>query len=126
MKKLILASILCVPLFAQEKLIPPEKLLEFPSPAIPNSGKPAHKLDLSKPLGTVALTLTGKPIPSGICSVPLIEAHAQANDPGIAFKPGSTSVAIPQARVPAPPCEKTDSGPVESPIFKDPSPKQHP
>jgi len=125
-KKLILASFLCLPVFAQERLIPPEKLLEFPWPAIPNSGKPEHKLDLSKPLGTVELTLTGKPIPTGLCSVPLLEAHVDVYDPGIAYKPGSKSVAIPQARVPAPPCENKESGPIETPRFKDPSPNQHP
>lgn len=104
MKKTILASIFCLPLLAQENLIPPQKLLEFPSLVTPSSGKPVHSLDLRKPPDSVQLTLTGTP--SGVCSVPLLQAHADANDPGIAFKPQSTAVAIPQARVPAPPCEK--------------------
>jgi hypothetical protein len=41
-----------------------------------------------------------------VCSVPLLEAQADANDPGIATIPRSNSVPIPQARVPAPPCKK--------------------
>jgi hypothetical protein len=41
-----------------------------------------------------------------ICSVPLLEAHVDASDPGIESKLESSSVAIPQAKLPAPPCPK--------------------
>jgi hypothetical protein len=112
MKRLILASIFCVALagrsHAQDKpqqLIPPEKLLEFPQFVNPSSGRPVHSLDLSKQ--PRVLELKGVPsAQSGVCSVPLLEAHADAIDPGIAFTPGNTAVPIPQARVPAPACEK--------------------
>jgi hypothetical protein len=43
---------------------------------------------------------------SRICSVPLLEAHVDASDPGIGIKLESPSVAIPQAKLPAPPCPK--------------------
>jgi hypothetical protein len=103
MKRLILASILCLPLFAQEKpqieLIPPEKLLEIPKLVPPAVVKNTQT-------GTVVLTLKGTPPQVGICSVPLLEAHVDAADPGIAYKPGNTTVPIPQARVPAPPCPR--------------------
>jgi hypothetical protein len=113
MKKLILASIFSLAfaggLHAQDKpqwqLISPEKLLEFPKLVDPSSGKPAHSLDLRKQ--ERVLELKGiPPAQSGICSVPLLEAHAGAIDPGIAFTPGNQAVPIPKARVPAPPCEK--------------------
>ena len=103
MKKLILASILGLPLLAQEQpqieLIPPEKLLEIPKlvpPAVVRNTQP----------GTVVLTLKGTPTTTGVCSVPLLEAHVDAVDPGIAVMPSNTTVAIPQAHVPAPPCSK--------------------
>lgn len=119
MKRLILASIFGLTFAAiaypQEKpplqLIPPEKLLEFPSLVNPSSAKPMHSLDLrnkeTTPPSSVELTLTLNPVQSGICSVPLIEVHVDPLiDPGMAFKPGNTAVPIPQARVPAPPCSK--------------------
>ena len=42
----------------------------------------------------------------GVCSVLLLEAHVDANDPGIATTPRDNSVPIRQAHVPAPPCKK--------------------
>ena len=41
-----------------------------------------------------------------VCSVPLLDAHVDAADPGIERKLESSSVAIPQAKLPAPPCPK--------------------
>jgi hypothetical protein len=41
-----------------------------------------------------------------VCSVPLLDAHVDAADPGIGIKLESSSVAIPQAKLPAPPCPK--------------------
>jgi hypothetical protein len=119
MKRLILASIFgmmfAVVASAQEKpqlqLIAPEKLLELPSLVNPSSAKPVHGLGLWKqelmPPSSIELTLTLNPAPSAVCSVPLIEAHVDPRmDPRMAFKPGSTAVPIPQARVPAPSCSK--------------------
>jgi len=117
MKRWILTSIFCLALAlgarAQEKpqfqLIPPEKLLEFPK-VTPDAGKPVHSLDLGRqsqmPPSSIELTFTLIPRQGGVCSVPLLEAHADAVDPGISFKPGDGAVPIPQARVPAPPCPK--------------------
>jgi len=113
MKRLILASIFCIAFgrtsHAQDKpqlqLISPEKLLEFPKLVDPSSGKPVHSLDLRKP--ERVLELKGvPPAQSGICSVPLLEAHAGAIDPGMVFTPGNTAAPIPQAHVPAPACQK--------------------
>jgi hypothetical protein len=113
MKRLIVASSFClafaVSSYAQDKpqlqLISPEKLLEFPKLVNPSSGRPVHSLDLRKQ--ERVLELKGvPPAQSGVCSVPLLEVRAEAIDPGIAFTPGSAAVAIPQARVPAPACEK--------------------
>jgi len=112
MKRLILSSISCLAFalttYAQDKpqfqLIPPQKLLEYPT-----SGKPVRSLDLWKKQtgpSSIELTLTLNPAPSGACSVPLLEAHAEAVDPGMAFAPRSTAVPIPQPRVPAPACSK--------------------
>ena len=107
MKRLILASIFCVacalPAFAQDKLqlIPPEKLFEFPSLLKPDAARPRHTLDLRN-----RAAMPPSSAQSGVCSVPLLEAHVDAVDPGIAVKPGNTAVPIPQAHVPAPACEK--------------------
>jgi hypothetical protein len=116
MKRLVLASIFgmmfAVVASAQvPQLIPPEKLLEFPSLVNPSSAKPVHSLGLWKqemmPPSSLELTLTFNPAPSTVCSVPLIEAHVDPMiDPGMAFKPRDTAVPIPQARVPAPSCQK--------------------
>lgn len=115
MKRLILSSIpflaFAASACAQDKiqLIPPQKLLEFPSLLDP-SGKPAPSLDLLKkqnlPPSSLELTFTVNPAQSEVCSVPLLEARAEAADPSMVFTPRSTAVAIPQARVPAPACPK--------------------
>jgi hypothetical protein len=103
MKRLILASILCAALHAQEKTPPvaPPQLID-----------PADPFGLMKGVSNKppsSLTLTFKvndPIRSRVCSVPLLEAHVVAADPGIVTIPSNSSVPIPQARVPAPACEK--------------------
>jgi hypothetical protein len=105
MKRLILASIICLaPAYAQDKapqLIPPEKLFEFPlvHPAAP--GTQTFVLQ-----GNVPQRVTLRSSSPGVCSVPLLEAHVDAADPGIAFTPSNTAVPIPQAHVPAPACPK--------------------
>jgi hypothetical protein len=77
--------------------------LQLPAPLRPATLDPrAVKLDLTRK----ALTIMGSPSTGGVCSVPLIEAHADTFDPGIATKPSDLAVPIPQARVPAPPCKK--------------------
>jgi len=77
----------------QLQLTPPEKLFEFP------------KLDALRTTRT--LELKGfNPAPSGVCSVPLLEVHVEMVDPGMVFTPGNTAVAMPQAHVPAPACQK--------------------
>jgi hypothetical protein len=118
MKRLILSSIFCLAFAgvsnAQEKhqpqiIVPPEKLFEFPKVA-PNA--PGKGLDWWKELRKQdaqarVIELKGlTPAQGGVCSVPLLEAHAETVDPGMAFTPQSTAVPIPQARVPAPACQK--------------------
>ena len=105
MKRLILASVIClVPSYAQDKapqLIPPEKLFEYP---LVHPNTPAiQTFDLQ---GSLPKRVTLRSSSPGVCSVPLLEAHVDAVDPGIAVMPSNTAVAIPQARVPAPPCSK--------------------
>ena len=53
-----------------------------------------------------ALELTFKLNPSAVCSVPLLEAHVNSSDAAMATAPLSLAVPIPQARVPAPACQK--------------------
>jgi hypothetical protein len=49
-----------------------------------------------------------EPIPSGVCSVPLLEAHVDgAIDPSMTVSLADRSVAIPQVRVSAPAFEET-------------------
>ena len=115
MKSFLLASILClssVALRAQEKpqqpVAPPKNFLIFPAQGS-NPGLDLFK-DFGKPVPaqTHAIELKGfAPVQSGVCSVPLLEVHVDAAiDPGMTFTPPSTAVAIPQARVPAPSCQK--------------------
>jgi hypothetical protein len=113
MKRLILASVICLaPAYAQDKapqLIPPEKLFEFPlvHPNMPSTQTFVFQGTLPQRAALPSsLELNLKLNPTGVCSVPLLEAHVDAVDPGIAFTPGNTAVAMPQARVPAPPCPK--------------------
>jgi hypothetical protein len=111
MKRLILASVICLaPAYAQDKapqLIPPEKLFEFP--LVHPNAQSTKTFDLQGSLPKSfpsSLELNFKVNQTGVCSVPLLEAHVDAVDPGIAFTPSNTAVAIPQAHLPAPPCPK--------------------
>lgn len=124
MKRLIVTSILCLAtvalLCAQEKphhelrLVDPSVMF----PRLPSSGtlvspnvwgviqnlrqKQAHQI-----VQPGSLVLKGfVPSISGVCSVPLTDAHADAADPRIAKKPSDTAVPIRQAHLPAPPCKK--------------------
>lgn len=105
MKRLILASaIFLVPAYAQDKapqLIPPEKLFEFPQVHPTTPGTQTFVFQ-----GTLPQRATLRSSSPGICSVPLLEAHVDAVDPGIAVMPSNTAVPIPQAHVPAPACPK--------------------
>jgi hypothetical protein len=106
MKRLILASAICLaPAYAQDKapqLIPPEKLFEFPQvhPKTPSTQTFTFQGTVPPRRATLGANSTG------VCSVPLLEAHVDAVDPGIAFTPSNTAVPIPQAHVPAPACLK--------------------
>jgi hypothetical protein len=95
MKRLILASILCASLPAQQKP-PVDTRLVFPSNMLQQRQPVAQpQIHLLKGLDFAD---------SGICSVPLLEAHVDTFDPGIATTPAGSPVAIPQANVPAPAC----------------------
>jgi hypothetical protein len=122
MKRLIIPSILflsyAVAMCAQDKprfqITAPEKLLLFPpQPVSPSVSGIVQGLDLHKdfrklqPIQTHAIELKGfYSAESEVCSVPLIEVHVDAIDPGVAVMPRNNAVAIPQAHVPAPACEK--------------------
>ena len=117
MKHLILASIFCLTctVYAQEQTPVVPQIIPLPSnvgvwhvvQGIQNSHK-THELLVPREIQKArALNLMkGFEAPGGVCSVPLLEAHADANDPGIATTPRDNSVSIPQAHVPAPPCKK--------------------
>lgn len=106
MKRLILASTLCLAfalvLRAQEKIhvLPPVQLID---PAHPFGSVPPP---LNPPSRSLSLVATLPPLRSGVCSVPLLDAHVDAYDPGIARMPQAGSVPIRKAKVPAPPCVK--------------------
>jgi len=114
MKYLILASIFCLTLCAQE-LTPVPQLVSPPSnigvwsvmQGIQKSHK-QHELLVPRELKIAkGLNLLKDPNAfQSVCSVPLLEAHTDANDPGIATTPRDHSVAIRQAHLPAPPCKK--------------------
>ncbi len=103
MKPLILASMLCAALRAQEKTPPvaPPQLID-----------PADPFGLMKGVSNKppsSLTLTFKvndSTTSRVCSVPLLEARVVPGDSKIATMPSNWSVPMPQAKVPAPACEK--------------------
>lgn len=99
-KKLILGSIFCLALRAQEKAPPlaPDQLID---PADPFGF-------MKRPPGSLALTFKlNEPIPSGVCSMPLLEAHVNTElDPRIAISLPDNSAPIPQVRVPAAACAK--------------------
>jgi hypothetical protein len=117
MKLLILASIFCltfaITLSAQAPIKVVPQIIPLPAnigvwsvvQGIQNSHK--HELLVPRELkGRVPNLMKFDASQSGVCSVPLLEANANANDPGIAVTPRDNSVPIPQARVPAPPCKK--------------------
>jgi hypothetical protein len=118
MKRLILASILCLSpamLSAQEKprlvdssvMFPPlvpSPMLTSPNLWVTHDQKAIRKHQLVQPR---VYLMKGFDAPAmGVCSVPLLAARAEAVDPGIVATPGDFAVPIRQARVPAPPCKK--------------------
>src|SRR5271170_5861036 len=98
MKRLILASMIClaftVSSYAQER--PPSQTFRLvpTQPVQPSVWGVVQGLDLlngsPKQEPASVLELKGSipvqtgPVQTGVCSVPLLEAHANANDPGIA------------------------------------------
>jgi hypothetical protein len=104
MKPLILASILCMALRAQEKT-PPLAAPQIIDPADPFG---LLKSVSNKPPSSLTLTFkVNAQAPSRVCSVPLLEAQVdKAVDPKIATSPLNSSVPMPQAKVPAPACTK--------------------
>jgi hypothetical protein len=110
MKHLILVSILGLTIRAQA----PTKVVPQIIPLPPNigvwsvvQGIPAPELLVPRePKQPGSLELTFQVNQNRVCSVPLLEAHARANDPGITVTPRDNAVPIPQARVPAPACKK--------------------
>ena len=114
MKRLVLASILCLAFAAglraqdkpQPQLNPFEKYHLFPAqPESPSVSGIVQGLDLRGRVPS-SLNLTFKLNEPKVCSVPLLEAHANAVDPGMAFAPPDKALPMPQAHVPAPACEK--------------------
>ena len=110
MKHLIFGSIFCVTLCAQApQLIQPSPNIGVWSvvQGIQNSHK-QHELLVPRELKIAkGINLMKNPNEfQSVCSVPLLEAHADAKDPGIATTPRDHSVAIRQAHLPAPPCKK--------------------
>ena len=110
MKHLVFGSVFCLTLSAQApQLIQPSPNIGVWSVVrgiqnshqhrewlVPREVKIARAINLMKDAGEF----------QSVCSVPLLEAHADANDPGIAATPRDHSVPIRQAHVPAPPCKK--------------------
>ncbi len=108
MKKLILASIFCL-LFAM--------VLRAQTPVVPQLANPPSNIGVwhvvqgiqnSHRHHELLVPRLLKPMlqqnQNGVCSVPLLEAHADANDPGIVAAPRDNSVPIRRAHLPAPPC----------------------
>jgi hypothetical protein len=110
MKHLVLASIFCLTLSAQApQLIQPSPNIGVWSvvQGIQNSHQ-QHELLVPRELKIAkGINLMKDPNEfQSVCSVPLLEAHVDASDPGIATTPRDNSVPIRQAHVPAPPCKK--------------------
>jgi len=107
MKHLILASIFCLAFAITLSAQAPIKVVPQIIPLPPNIGVWSVVQGMKTPvlLAPRELKVRRSGAPGGVCSVPLLEAHASANDPGIAATPRDNSVPIPQARVPAPPCK---------------------
>ena len=105
-----------IALHAQEKipaqLFPPGSLLAPQPPLNPSVGRIIRGLPLNgtfsqPPIVPREIDLRGVlPPAAGVCSVPLLEAHVDANDPGIAAMPRNSTVPMPSVRLPAPPCGK--------------------
>ena len=112
MKKLILASIFCLAfalsLRAQEaQQVVPQLVVPPPNIGVWQSVQGLERLKMHVPLLPRVVMPSGVVLmKASVCSVPLLEAHTNANDPGIAMEPKTHSVAIPHANVPAPPCPK--------------------
>jgi len=113
---ILIAVVGAIALDAQERapvqIVPPGSWL-FPQPPMNPSvgrivqGLPLRAMPKQVPMIPRELKLQGgTPAPRGLCSVPLLEAHVDVNDSRIAVMPPNSTVAIPQARVPAPPCAK--------------------
>jgi hypothetical protein len=99
MKTLILASVFSAALFAQ-------------APANPNVGvwhvvRGLQNANIHQSIIARVFMPSGVTVmPATVCSVPLLEANAKANDPGVASAPKDHSAEIPKAHVPAPACPK--------------------
>jgi hypothetical protein len=107
MKKLILASILCLAcaadLRAQEKPQPQMNPFEK-RPLLPPQPVNPNQWSLAQPR---EFELKGIfPGQNRVCSVPLLEARGNAIDPGMAFTPQDKAAPMPKPHVPAPACEK--------------------
>jgi hypothetical protein len=105
MKRLTLASIFCLAFAARLRAQAPA---EVPKNRVWQvlQGVPQHKFRAIKPQTGPEIILGDVRALQGVCSVPLLEAHVNLVDPKIAIKPSGHSVAMPQANVPAPACEK--------------------
>ena len=105
MKKLTLASIFCLAFAARLGAQGPT---EVPKNRVWQvlQGVPQHKFRAIKPAAGPEIILGDVRALQGVCSVPLLAAQVNTNDPKMAIKPGGNSVAMPQANVPAPACEK--------------------
>jgi hypothetical protein len=119
MKVLILASTFCLLVQAQEKpaqektpaeffQVNPQKLVGTGWWAKGPQTNVFATPNAMKMVGTH--TLAKFRADTGLCSVPLLEAHANKSmDKQMAVTPKDSSVQIPQARVPAPSCEKASA-----------------
>src|ERR1700722_13842022 len=106
MKHLVVASIFCLMLRAQEQTPVPQLVAPSPNIGVWHAVQQQellvpHELKLPS-----SLVLTFPLNQSTVCSVPLLEAHTNVSDPGITTAPRDNSVAIRQAHVPAPSCQK--------------------
>jgi hypothetical protein len=103
MKKLIFCLACSVALLAQENPQPaPLKLIDPLGVMKQVQNWQARSMELPR-----SIKLSRRLDASGVCSVPLLEARADTEiDPRIAASPANHSVAIPQAKVPAPACAK--------------------
>lgn len=104
MKKFLLASIFCLAFAAHLRAQQP---VQPPNIGVWHAVQNLRLWQLHQPLLPRVVVPRSLPItPSGVCSVPLLPAHADANDAGIAKKPSNAAVPIPKAHLPAPPCPR--------------------